>query len=158
MSFLKDKILFFSVTLQQKKFFQSVKIISKIRGGVNMYKRMEICNCKVEAEEEISYIFRYYLLEDTKKILVNESHINVPCYGIEITSERIVKGRIEEIFSDSVSAVSSIKNKVVNLIEFLKDNEVSPYHIIDIVGEYADEWIGDFDKEAKSLMESISLI
>lgn len=123
-----------------------------------MYKRMEICNCKVEADEQVAYVFRYYLLEDSKKILINESHINVPCYGIEITSERIVQGRLEEVFCDSLDAVSSIKDKVVNLIEFLRDNEVSPYHLIDIVGEYADEWVGDFDKDARCLVESISLI
>ena len=34
MSFLKDKILFLSVTLLQKKFFQSDKIKSKIWEGI----------------------------------------------------------------------------------------------------------------------------
>lgn len=158
MSFLKDKILFLSVTLQQKKFFQSVKIISNVWGGVNMYKKMEICNCKVEADDQVGFLFRYYLLEDSKKIFINESHVNVPCYGIEITSERFVNGRLKEIFSDSICVVSSIKDKVINLIEFLKENQVSPLHLMDIVGEYADEWVGDFEKDAKCLMESISLI
>jgi hypothetical protein len=123
-----------------------------------MYKRMEICNCKVEVEEQVGYVFRYYLLEDTKEISVDESSINVPCYGIEITSERIVNGRIEGIFSDSLNAVSSIKDKVVNLIEFLKNNEVSPYHLIDIIGEYADEWVEDFEKDARCLFKSISTL
>lgn len=123
-----------------------------------MYKRMEICNCKVETEEQAVYVFRYYLLEDTKKISVNESNINVPCYGIEIISEKIVDGRLKDIFSDSLPVVSSIKSKVVNLIEFLKDNEVSPHHLVDIVGEYADEWVEDFNADARCLMEFTSLI
>ncbi|MDF2672097.1 MAG: hypothetical protein K0R09_362 [Clostridiales bacterium] len=123
-----------------------------------MYKRMEICNCKVEADEQTRYVFRYYLLEDTKKIFINESHINVPCYGIEISSEKIVNGSLEDIFCDSLTVVSSMKDKVVNLIEFLKDNQVSPHHIVDIVGEYADEWVGDFEKDARCIIESISAI
>lgn len=123
-----------------------------------MYKRMEICNCKVEGDEQTRYVFRYYLLEDTKKIFINESHINVPCYGIEIVSEKIVNGRLKDIFCDSLAVVSSIKDKVINLIEFLKDNEVSPYHIVDIVGEYADEWVGDFEKDARCIIESISAV
>lgn len=67
-------------------------------------------------------------------------------------------GRLEDIFSDSLTVVSSVKDKVVNLIEFLKDNEVSPHHLVDIVGEYADEWVGDFDRDARCLLESISLM
>lgn len=123
-----------------------------------MYKRMEICNCKVEADEKVVYVFRYNLLEDIKKIIVDELSINVPCYGIEIISEKIENGRLTDIYSDSLMAVSSIKEKVVNLIEFLKDNEVSPYHLVDIVGEYADEWVDDFEKDARGLMESISIM
>lgn len=123
-----------------------------------MYKKMEICNCRVEAEEQVAYVFRYNLLEDTKKIVINEAYINVPCYGIEITSERIEGGRVTDIFSDSLTVVSSVKDKVINLIEFLKDNEVSPYHLVDIAGEYADEWVDDFEKDARSLTESISIL
>lgn len=122
-----------------------------------MYNKMEICNCKVEAEGETSYVFRYYLHESTKKITMDASCINVPCYGIEITSERLVKGRLDEIFSDRIDVVSSVKGKVINLIEFLKENEVSPVHLLDIVGDYADEWVEDFDKDAKCIMESVSL-
>jgi hypothetical protein len=135
-----------------------VRLYQRFGGGVNLYKRMEICNCKVEADEQTRYVFRYYLLEDTKKIFINESHINVPCYGIEISSEKIVNGSLEDIFCDSLTVVSSMKDKVVNLIEFLKDNQVSPHHIVDIVGEYADEWVGDFEKDARCIIESISAI
>ncbi len=122
-----------------------------------MCKKMEICNCRIETEEEAACIFRYFLHEGTKNIYVNDSYINVPCYGIEITSEKLLKGRLVEIYSDRIDVVSSVKDKVLSLIEFLKDNEVSPIHIFDIVGDYADEWVGDFDRDAKALMESISL-
>lgn len=142
----------------KKSSIKVIRLNQRFGGGVNLFKRMEICNCKVEAEEQVGYVFRYYLLEDTKKISVNELQINVPCYGIEITSERIVNGRLDDIFCDSIAVVSSIKDKVLNLIEFLKDNEVSPHHLIDIVGEYADEWVGDFERDARCLIESISLI
>lgn len=157
MSLLQDKILFLGVTLQQKKFILSDMIVSNVWGGVNMYNKMEICNCRVETEGDASYVFRYYLYESTKKITVNATCIEVPCYGIEITSEKLVKGRLEEIFSDRIDVVSSVKDKVIDLIEFLKNNEVSPVHLFDIAGDYADEWIEDFDKEAKSIMESVSL-
>lgn len=123
-----------------------------------MYNIMEICNCKVKDEEGVIYLYKYNLIESTKKISINDSSINVPCYGIEIISEKIENDKTVENFRDSLPAVSSVKEKVLNLIEFLRKNEVSPYHIIDIVGEYSDNWVGDFENDARCLMDSVSLV
>jgi hypothetical protein len=103
-------------------------------------------------------MFRYYLLEGSKNINVCESGIDVSCFGIEITSEKYFDDQLVDTYSNSVEAVSSVKERVVNLIDFLKKKEVSPVHLVDIIGEYVDEWTSDFDKDAKCLLESISLV
>lgn len=122
-----------------------------------MFKMMEICNCMTELEEGATIMFRYYLLEGTKKININEENINLPSYGIQISSEKTVSGKLVDIYSDLIETVSPNKEKVVNLIEFMGENSVSPIHLIDIAGGYADEWIEDFENEAKSILHSISI-
>jgi len=36
-------------------------------------------------------------------------------------------------------------------MKLLNDNIVSPVHLIDIIGEYIDEYISDFDKELNGI-------
>jgi hypothetical protein len=123
-----------------------------------MYKKLEICNCRVSLDEHVEYMFRYFLIEGSKKIFINEAGVDVASFGIEITSEKFMDEQLVDTYSDSIETVSSVKDKVVNLIEYLKKYEVSPVHLVDIAGEYADEWTADFDRDAKCILESISLV
>lgn len=67
-------------------------------------------------------------------------------FGIEV--ERIeVKGDvIINSFKDSVELISPIKEKVIKLLNMLYENQVSPIHLVDIIGPYVDEYVSDFNK------------
>lgn len=65
-------------------------------------------------------------------------------YGIEI--ERTdYKGDLEiDSYKDSVELISPVESKVKGLLKMLYENQVSPVHLIDIIGEYVDEYVNDF--------------
>lgn len=118
-----------------------------------MYNKTEICSCKVYDEEGRGYYYRYFLLQSNVKIETCITSINVPAYGIEVISEEISDGKIIHIDGDTLICVSPFKLKVMELIELLKNNSVSPVHLVDIVGAYADDWVEDFDKTARNLSD-----
>jgi hypothetical protein len=117
-----------------------------------MYQMMELCNCKTTIDEKMEYLYRYFLLESKKDMCIDDHFVNIQCYGIEVVREKLLDGRIVDIVRDRIEAISPIKNKVINLIEYLKDNEVSPVHLVDVIGEYVDESVVDFEDEAKNLL------
>ncbi|MDB2097813.1 DUF6514 family protein [Clostridium paraputrificum] len=45
--------------------------------------------------------------------------------------------------------MSTQRHKVKGLLNLLYKNEVSPIHLIDIIGEYVDKWVGDFEESKK---------
>lgn len=119
-----------------------------------MYKKTEICSCKVYDEDGKGYFYRYFLLQSNVKIETCMTNINVPAYGIEIISEEMRDGKIVRIDGDSIMCVSPFKPKVLGLIDLLSNNSVSPVHLVDIVGAYADESVDDFDITAKKLFNN----
>jgi hypothetical protein len=115
-----------------------------------MYQMMELCNCKTTIDENMEYLYRYFLLESKKDLCIDDNFVNIQCYGIEVVREKLLDGRIVDIDRDKIETISPIRNKVVDLIEYLKDHEVSPVHLVDIIGEYVDESVGDFEDEARN--------
>lgn len=72
--------------------------------------------------------------------LTKESLNNVQAYGIKV--ERVD-------IKDGVKYISTQRHKVKGLLNLLYKNEVSPIHLIDIIGEYVDKWVGDFEESKK---------
>ena len=70
--------------------------------------------------------------------LTKESLNNVQAYGIKVD-------RVE----DGVKYISTQRHKVKGLLNLLYKNEVSPIHLIDIIGEYVDKWVEDFEESKK---------
>jgi hypothetical protein len=122
-----------------------------------MCKRTEICNCKTTLDEQKEFLYRYFLIETTKDLHIDGQTLRVPCCGIEIIREEIVGRDTISSYSESLECISPVRSKVINLIEYLRDNEVSPVHLTDIVGEMVDEWVVDFDIEAKSQLSQLVL-
>ncbi|WP_368253287.1 DUF6514 family protein [Clostridium paraputrificum] len=50
---------------------------------------------------------------------------------------------------DGVKYISTQRHKVKGLLNLLYKNEVSPIHLIDIIGEYVDKWVEDFEESKK---------
>ena len=66
-------------------------------------------------------------------------------YGIEVERQDVIDGDLVNIERDSVNNISTNKEKVKKLFDLVSKNNVSPIHLIDVIGEYVDEYITDFN-------------
>ena len=66
-------------------------------------------------------------------------------YGIEVERQDIIDGELVKIERDSVNYISTHKEKVKKLFDLVSKNNVSPIHLIDVIGEYVDEYVSDFN-------------
>lgn len=85
--------------------------------------------------KESKYIYRLL------KNIFKESQ----AYGIEVERQDFVDGEIINIERDKIELISNNRYKVNELLRMLYKHEVSPIHLVDILGEYVDEYIYDFD-------------
>lgn len=85
--------------------------------------------------KECTYIYR----------LVKEEYRNQVAYGIEVERQDVCEDQLVSLERDSVLKISNQKNKVEELLRTLYVNKVSPIHLVDIVGEYADKYSADFN-------------
>ncbi|MGG7178241.1 DUF6514 family protein [Clostridium paraputrificum] len=77
--------------------------------------------------------------------LTKRNYEDVQAYGIEIERNDMKNGKIINIVKDSVDLISTQRHKVKELLDMLYKNEVSPIHLVDIIGSYVDEYVYDFD-------------
>ncbi|MGL5087120.1 MAG: DUF6514 family protein, partial [Clostridium sp.] len=66
-------------------------------------------------------------------------------YGIEVEKQQLKDGQTINIDRDRIDLISNNKYKVNNLLELLFKNLVSPIHLVEILGEYVDGYVYDFD-------------
>lgn len=92
--------------------------------------------CKEVNLEDKCYKFCYRLIETYFK---GES-----VYGIEIERKDFKDFNLIKIERDSIENISPNKNRVEILVDKLYKNEVSPIHLIDIIGEDVDRCVADF--------------
>lgn len=95
--------------------------------------------------------YKYFLLESEIEVMCQDGKTQLPCYGIEVIREDLDKGSVCAIVQDRIERVSSYKYKVAQLIKKLYINLVSPVHLIEIAGPFADEWVRDFDSEVNNI-------
>lgn len=95
--------------------------------------------------------YKYILLEGDMVYENSGEKVMLPCYGIEIVREDIKGNSVYAFEEDRIECMSVYKYKVVQLIKKLYINLVSPIHLIDIAGPFADEWAGDFDDQQNSV-------
>jgi hypothetical protein len=101
----------------------------------------------VEIEKNVEYNYVYKLLESNYSVDVNGKAQIVQAYGIEVEREDVVKGKKVSQCRDFVKYISPQKEKVGNLMKMLYQHLVSPIHLIDVIGEYVDQCVNDFDEE-----------
>lgn len=90
---------------------------------------------KEEGGVKLQYFYR----------LIQTKYNNFPAYGIEI-ERKDFKGmsKIKEE-KDNIELISSQRHKVKQVIMNLYKNEVSPIHLIDVLGEFVDAQAYEFD-------------
>lgn len=86
-------------------------------------------------DKEIRYIYR--IIENKLK--------SVQAFGIEIERQDLNNGQVINLERDSVSIVSSEEKKANEILMLLFNNIVSPIHLVDIVGEYSDLCVNEFN-------------
>lgn len=92
---------------------------------------------KADSIEIVNYEY-FYRLTETKFNGLN-------AYGIEVERNDYKNNILINIERDSVYTISSNENKVRELLNLLYNNKVSPIHFIDVIGEYVDKYVQDFD-------------
>lgn len=84
---------------------------------------------------EVQYIYR----------LTRSEYKGSQAYGIEVERQDSKDGQTVNIERDDIKLISNNRYKVNELLRLLYKNQVSPIHLTEILGEYVDEYISDFN-------------
>ncbi|MBY6971130.1 DUF6514 family protein [Clostridium botulinum] len=97
---------------------------------------MDIIEEYTSIDTENNFEYKYRLTKSLYK--------GITAYGIEVQSQN---SNTTKAFNekDSVKLISINRHNVKALLTKLNDNRVSPLHLIDIIGEYVDEHVCEFD-------------
>ncbi|WP_435789308.1 DUF6514 family protein [Clostridium sp.] len=102
-------------------------------------------------ENDVKHNYFYRMVKSQMSISMYGELTHVQAYGIEVERQDIVNDTVVFIERDCVENISPQRHKVKNLLKMLYDNNVSPIHMIDILGDYIDEYIVDFDEMLKNI-------
>lgn len=101
---------------------------------------------RTEFLEEKSLIYSYRLTKKLKVLDSSGERIEIQAYGIEVERQDFCNGVLINVEREFIESISPQRYKVKNLLNLLYDNLVSPIHLIDVLGEYIDEYVSDFDR------------
>ncbi|MGH4119411.1 DUF6514 family protein [Clostridium sp.] len=102
-------------------------------------------------ENDVKHNYFYRMVKSEMSVSMYGELTQVQAYGIEIERQDILDDTVVFIERDCVENISPQRHKVKNLLKMLYDNNVSPIHMIDILGDYIDEYIVDFDEMLKNI-------
>lgn len=101
--------------------------------------------------EMTKFHYTYRLIKSEILLTNEEESVKVQAYGIEVERQDIVGDIVSNIERDSIKVISPYRHKVHSLLKLLYDNLVSPCHLVDILGEYIDENISEFDNKLNEI-------
>lgn len=107
--------------------------------------------CVKVSDENGKHNYFYRMVKSEMSVTMLGGDTKVQAYGIEVERQDIIDDMVVFIERDCVQNISPQRHKVKNLIKMLYDNTVSPIHMVDILGEYIDEYITDFDEMLKNI-------
>lgn len=100
---------------------------------MNLVEEYTSINC--DAGVEYRYVYR----------LIKKDYKGITVYGIEIERKDYIGLKSVNLEREKIDMISIRMHNVKALLMKLYNNQVSPIHLIDIVGTYADEHIYEFD-------------
>ena len=106
---------------------------------------------RFETAEEGTYKYEYRMVKDKISLSSGEDNIEVQSYGIEIERQDLVGECVVNIEREILKHISPQRHKVHTLLKLAHEERISPLHLVDIFGEYADCYIDDFDKVLKEI-------
>ena len=84
------------------------------------------------------------LRHDYQYRIIETKYNEVNTYGIEIERKDFNNDVLINIERNSIEKISYYLEKVRELLSILYKNEVSPIHLVDIIGEKVDEYVREF--------------
>ena len=106
---------------------------------------------KKVTDDDVRHNYFYRLVKSQMTVAMDNESTEVQAYGIEIERQDIVDDVVVFIERDCVENISPQRHKVKNLLKLLYENTVSPIHMIEVLGDYIDEYISDFDEMLKDI-------
>lgn len=106
---------------------------------------------KVEVIEGKKYKYLYKLVKSDFPAVINKKNFYVDCYGIEIERQDIIDNNVVNFERDSIYNISTYRHKVHSLLKLLYDNTVSPIHMVDVIGNYVDDCVFDFNEQLQQI-------
>lgn len=94
-----------------------------------------LCKKVEEENEERIYFYRSF----------NENYKGRQAYGIEIERQDLNNGNLIKIERDSISKVTIFEDKIKDILNLIYNNNVSPIHLVDVIGEYVDNNVFEFN-------------
>lgn len=77
--------------------------------------------------------------------LIKREYNGISAYGIETERKDYVNFKNINLEREKIELISTQRHNVKQLLITLYNNQVSPIHLIDIIGSYVDEHIYEFD-------------
>ncbi|WP_203527839.1 DUF6514 family protein [Clostridium thermarum] len=103
---------------------------------------------RTESLGDITYIYSYRLTRGHISMNLKSENVLVQTYGIEVERQDFISGIMVNIERDRAENISPQRYKVHNLLRMIYEQGVSPIHLIEVLGEYIDDYIIDFDTYA----------
>lgn len=97
---------------------------------------LEEYNC-VNKIDGVEFRYSYKLIKNNYK--------GINGYGIQIERKDYSNLKVIGSEKDSIELISTQRHKVKELLMKLYTNVVSPIHLVDIIGNYVDEHVYEFD-------------
>lgn len=110
-----------------------------------MYKGTEVYAFKTETVQGQKFVYSYRLLESNLVLEEGQNDNPIHSYGIEIILDEIKPDGKHTYYTECCMNVSPDRNKVMALLKKLRNYEVSPVHLIDVIGEEVDKWVSDYN-------------
>lgn len=77
--------------------------------------------------------------------LIKKQYNGIIAYGIETERKDYMNLKNINLEREKVELISTQRHKVKQLLITLYNNQVSPIHLIDIIGSYVDKYVYEFD-------------
>ncbi|MFL0164027.1 DUF6514 family protein [Candidatus Clostridium helianthi] len=91
----------------------------------------------INSDADVEYRYAYRLIKKNYK--------GITAYGIEIERKDYIGLKNVNLEREKIDIISIHRYKVKQLLMKLFNNQVSPLHLIDIIGTYVDEHAYEFD-------------
>ena len=113
-------------------------------GGIQMVVVENMSKGKIVGDTKHVYFYR--LVRGNIVMTSEDGTMEVQSYGIEVERQDMLNEEVVGINREHINNVSPHRHKVHNLLKLLYDNLVSPIHLVDIIGEYVDCYVNDYEE------------